>query len=107
MSDKVIQIKDGNDNAFPNIIVDSGTTGIKFHDGTLIRWKEHSFASGDYASTIYWDSMFTSILTVMCSTDTADVTSFAVINNNNSVSIGRRPATVACTVRILAIGRWK
>lgn len=89
------------------VITDSGTTGIKLSDGFIMRWKQETFASGDYAKTVYWDSMFTSIITAFTSTDTNDVTTSVIINNNNSITISRRPATTACTVRCLAIGRWK
>lgn len=89
------------------VITDSGSTGIKFSDGTIFRWKQETFANGDYAKTIYWDGAFTTILTAMVSVDTNDVATSAIINNNNSITVGRRPATAACTVRCLAIGRWK
>ena len=85
----------------------SGSGYFKTDDGFLMKWQEAEFANGDYAKTLYWGGEFTQIDTVMLSTGANDVTTSAVINNSNSVNVGRRPATTACTVRCLAIGRWK
>lgn len=86
---------------------ESGNDYCKMPDGTLMMWQDVAFASGDYAKSLYWAGRFTSIKTIMLSTDATEVTTMGAINDSNTVVVARRPATTACTVRCLAIGRWK
>lgn len=84
---------------------DSGK--FKTPDGFLMKWQSVSIPSGQYAMAFYLGGEFTEIDTVMVSTDVNDVTTFINATTTNQISVGRRPITTECTLRCLAIGRWK
>ena len=118
MSDKVIQIKDGSDNALP-ISNDSSTNYCKMPDGTLIQWGSETFTNLAASSTgdaeadypIPFESVPRAFVTVANSSLPHQF--IACVQNYGSkskirirVRNGYSSATTV-TVNWLAIGRWK
>ena len=130
MADKIVQLKNGNESAYPvaiKTISNINGTALKFADGTMIQVGEYSanketniaMSNGGYSTSgtnIPYPIAFNSIynFSVISKSDTND-NGFIINKDNSDVSkiagfwwtINSNTTAVEHTLSYIAIGSWK